>query len=81
MGAGGAIISASLPVFGLLFNVLTSYPPGTSSRKMQLYADREILGQLLRVLMSPRQSLFNKKSVSMWYDGALKKRLNNIKQR
>jgi glycosyltransferase involved in cell wall biosynthesis len=54
---------------GLKFTILTKHPLETSSRKMQLYTEREIAYQFLRLIFSPRRSLQDKKKLSMWYDG------------
>lgn len=54
---------------GLKFTILNKYPLVTSSRKMQLYSGREIAGQFLNVLFSPRKALQDKKKLPIWYDG------------
>lgn len=54
---------------GLQFVILTKHPLESSSRKIRLYSGREILGQILRVLLSPRRTLQDKKLLSVWYDG------------
>ncbi|MDP1949616.1 MAG: glycosyltransferase [Nitrosomonas sp.] len=53
----------------LKFTILTRYPLETSARKLFLYTGREIADQFLRLILSPRRALHNKKSLSMWYDG------------
>ncbi len=54
---------------GLKFTILSHHPLETSSRKIQLYTGREIAGQLLRVIFSPRKTLLDKKKLPIWYDG------------
>lgn len=54
---------------GLQFSILTRHPLETSPRKVLLYSSQEIFGQLLRVLLSPRRSLQDKKQLPIWYDG------------
>ena len=54
---------------GLQFSILTGHPLETSPRKVLLYSSQEIFGQLLRVLLSPRRSLQDKKQLPIWYDG------------
>ncbi len=54
---------------GLKFSILTQHPLETSSRKTRLYTRREIAGQFARLIFSPRRTLQNKKSLSIWYDG------------
>jgi glycosyltransferase involved in cell wall biosynthesis len=53
----------------LKFAILTEHPLETSSRKIHLYTGREILDQFLRVMLRPHRSLYNKKWLSIWYDG------------
>lgn len=53
----------------LKFSILSKHPLETSSRKMQLYAGREIAEQFFRLILSPRRALHDKKSLTMWYDG------------
>lgn len=54
---------------GLQFVILTRHPLETSARKVLLYSPREIYGQMLRVMLSPRRSLQDKKQLPIWYDG------------
>ena len=54
---------------GLEFVILTTHPLETSPRKVTLYSGREIAGQILRVLLRRRQTLQDKKQLSVWYDG------------
>lgn len=54
---------------GLKFTILTRHPLVTSPRKIQLYTGREIAGQIISVLFSPRKTLQNKKKLPIWYDG------------
>lgn len=54
---------------GLRFVILRQHPLKTSSRKVALYSGREIAGQILRVMLHPRQTLQDKKQLSVWYDG------------
>lgn len=54
---------------GLQFVILTKHPLESSSRKVRLYSGREIAGQILRVILSPRRALQDKKHLSVWYDG------------
>jgi len=54
---------------GLQFVILTQHPLETSSRKVGLYSEREIAGQILRVILHPRRTLHDKKQLSIWYDG------------
>jgi len=54
---------------GLKFTILTHHPLVTSPRKVQLYTGREIAGQIISVLFSPRKTLQNKKKLPIWYDG------------
>ncbi len=54
---------------GLKFTILTRHPLVTSARKLELYSGREIAGQFLHVLLSPRKALQNKKKLPVWYDG------------
>jgi len=54
---------------GLQFSILRAHPLETSSRKMALYSAREIVGQILRVILHPRRTLQDKKQLSVWYDG------------
>ncbi len=53
----------------LKFTILTRHPLVTSSRKVQLYTGREVAGQILQVLLSPRRTLQDKKKLPIWYDG------------
>lgn len=53
----------------LKFAILNAHPLETSSRKTQLYSGWEIVGQFLRLVLSPLGTLRNKKKLPMWYDG------------
>lgn len=53
----------------LRFTILTDHPLETSPRKVTLYSGREIASQILRVLLRPRRTLYDKKQLSVWYDG------------
>lgn len=54
---------------GLQFVILTRHPLESSSRKAVLYSEREMAGQILRVILRPRRSLQDKKQLPIWYDG------------
>ena len=54
---------------GLDFVILTKFPLETSSRKMVLYSQAELLRQLFRIMLNPRRSLHDKKRLPIWYDG------------
>ena len=54
---------------GLKFTILTRHPLETSARKLQLYTGREIAAQSLKLLLSPRRALQDKKKLPFWYDG------------
>ena len=54
---------------GLQFTILTKHPLETSSRKVSLYSGREIATQILRIFVSPKRTLQDKKHLSVWYDG------------
>ncbi|GJL76794.1 glycosyltransferase [Nitrosomonas sp.] len=54
---------------GLKFTILARHPLVTSARKLELYSGREIAGQFLQVLLSPRKALQDKKKLPVWYDG------------
>jgi glycosyltransferase involved in cell wall biosynthesis len=54
---------------GLEFVILTRFPLETSSRKVVLYSQAELLSQFFRVLLHPRRSLQDKKQLPIWYDG------------
>ncbi len=54
---------------GLKFTILTRHPLITSARKLELYSGREIAGQFLQVLLSPRKALQDKKKLPIWYNG------------
>ena len=54
---------------GLDFVILTEFPLETSSRKMVLYSQAELLSQLFRIMLNPRRSLHDKKRLPIWYDG------------
>ncbi|MDP3281441.1 MAG: glycosyl transferase, partial [Nitrosomonas sp.] len=53
----------------LKFTILTRHPLITSPRKVLLYSGREIAGQILNVLFSPKKTLQDKKKLPIWYDG------------
>ena len=54
---------------GLDFVILTKFPLETSSRKMVLYSQAELLRQLFQIMLNPRRSLHDKKRLPIWYDG------------
>lgn len=54
---------------GLKFTILTHHPLITSPRKVQLYSGREIIAQLISVLLHPHRTLIDKKKLPIWYDG------------
>ncbi|MDH5668370.1 MAG: glycosyltransferase [Nitrospira sp.] len=54
---------------GLRFAILSEHPLYTSSRKITLYSPREIASQILRVFLSRRRTLRDKRHLSVWYDG------------
>ena len=54
---------------GLDFVILTKFPLETSSRKMVLYSQAELLRQLFQIMLNPRRSLHDKKQLPIWYDG------------
>jgi len=54
---------------GLRFVILSKHPLHTSSRKITLYSPREIALQILRVFLSRRRTLRDKRHLSVWYDG------------
>ena len=54
---------------GLAFIILRDHPLATSGRKMHLYTFPELLGQLLRLCLSPLRSLRDKSRLALWYDG------------
>lgn len=54
---------------GLSFTILTKHPLETSSRKVSLYSSREIATQIFRIFFLPKQTLQDKKHLSVWYDG------------
>jgi len=54
---------------GLKFNIIRRHPLETSSRKLKLYSGWEIARQFLRLCLSPRRALQDKKRLSLWYDG------------
>jgi glycosyltransferase involved in cell wall biosynthesis len=54
---------------GLQFTILTEHPLETSSRKVSLYSGREIATQIFRIFFLPKQTLQDKKHLSVWYDG------------
>ena len=53
----------------LQFTILTGHPLETSSRKVSLYSGREIAVQIFRIFFLPKQTLQDKKHLSVWYDG------------
>ncbi len=54
---------------GLGFTILTAHPLESSSRKIRLYSAAEMTGQILRVMLSPRKALQDRKKLPIWYDG------------
>lgn len=54
---------------GLGFVILRRHPVRSSARKLRLYTGWEIVCQLLRLCLSPRRTLHDKKHLAMWYDG------------
>lgn len=53
----------------LRFTILTGHPLDTSSRKVSLYSSREIAVLIFRIFFLPKQTLQDKKHLSVWYDG------------
>ena len=53
----------------LRFTILTRHPLETSSRKVSLYSSREIAAQIFRIFFLRKQTLQDKKHLSVWYDG------------
>jgi len=53
----------------LRFTILTRHPLETSSRKVSLYSSREIAAQIFRIFFLRKQTLRDKKHLSVWYDG------------
>ncbi|ARO88072.1 glycosyl transferase [Nitrosospira lacus] len=53
----------------LQFIILTRHPLETSSRKAKLYSGREMVSQILHIILHPRQSLQDRKQLPIWYDG------------
>lgn len=51
------------------FTILTAHPLESSSRKIRLYSAAEMTGQILRVMLSPRKALQDRKKLPIWYDG------------
>jgi glycosyltransferase involved in cell wall biosynthesis len=51
------------------FTVLRNNPLQTSSRKVALYSTKELLGQLLRLILRPRKTMRDKTALDVWYDG------------
>ncbi|THJ17810.1 MAG: glycosyltransferase [Nitrospira sp. CG24B] len=54
---------------GLQFTILTRHPLETSSRKVALYSGREIAVLIFRIFFLRKQTLQDKKHLSVWYDG------------
>ncbi|MBK9306550.1 MAG: glycosyltransferase [Nitrospira sp.] len=54
---------------GLQFTILTTHPLETSSRKISLYSGREVASLMFRIFFLPRRTLYDKKHLSVWYDG------------
>lgn len=54
---------------GLHFTILTKHPLETSSRKVSLYSGREVAALIFRIFFLPRKTLYDKKHLSVWYDG------------
>ncbi len=53
----------------LQFAILTKHPMETSSRKVSLYSGREVAFLMFRIFFLPRRTLYDKKHLSIWYDG------------
>lgn len=53
----------------LQFAILSKHPLKTSSRKVALYSTWEIAAQILRVFLSRRKTLGDRRHLSVWYDG------------
>ncbi len=53
----------------LQFTILTGHPLETSSRKVSLYSGREIAVLIFRIFFLRKQTLQDKKHLSVWYDG------------
>ena len=51
------------------FAILSQHPLKTSSRKIALYSTWEIAAQILRVFLSRRKTLGDRRRLSVWYDG------------
>jgi len=51
------------------FVVLRDHPLTTSNRKVGLYSDRELAGQMLRLVFRPRKTMRDKAALDVWYDG------------
>jgi glycosyltransferase involved in cell wall biosynthesis len=54
---------------GLQFTILTKHPMETSSRKVSLYSGREVAVLMFRIFFLPRRTLYDRKHLSIWYDG------------
>lgn len=53
----------------LKFTILKRHPLITSARKLKLYSGWEMAKQCLKVILSPRSALHDKKKLPIWYDG------------
>lgn len=54
---------------GKKFTVLPEHPLITSGRKLELYSNRELVMQTLRLILGPRRTPKNKAALDVWYDG------------
>ena len=54
---------------GKKFEVLTEHPLITSGRKAELYTQRELFMQTLRLAFSPRKTPKDKAKLDVWYNG------------
>jgi len=54
---------------GSRFTVLRDHPLVTSGRKAELYTQRELLAQTLRLMFSPRKAPKDKSALGVWYNG------------
>ncbi|MDG1462587.1 MAG: glycosyltransferase [Gammaproteobacteria bacterium] len=51
------------------FVVLREHPLQTSNRKVGLYSEKELFGQMLRLVLRPRKAMRDKSALDVWYDG------------
>ena len=51
------------------FVVLKNHPLHTSNRKVGLYTEKELAGQMLRLLWRPLKTMRDKSALGIWYDG------------